>query len=166
MSLVLAIDPGPTHSAWVLVDPVGYKPLAFAKNENTSVRRTVRSADYDHLVIEEAISRRYSGRSVSDTAFEAGRFAECSSITSGPYFHLVSRSKVRGHICKGRGNDSKVIEGLICMFEPKIYYGWQAKNVSRRVMINQSKKGFFKGFKADIWQAFALAVTFINIEGV
>jgi hypothetical protein len=136
-------------------------PLKFKKTYNERVRKIIKKAAYDYLVIEECIARKWAGREISDTAFEAGRFAECASNRSLGFF-LISRSKVRGHLVGRKGKDSTIIEELIRQHEPELYFQWQAGKISRPKMIIETKKGFFKGFKGDVWQAYALAVTFIN----
>lgn len=41
MKPILAIDPGNIQSAFCLIDPDGYKPLDFAKQENEQIRKVV-----------------------------------------------------------------------------------------------------------------------------
>ena len=165
--ILLAIDPGPLESAYCYVTSDTYNVLAKGKLENEEIRSIVRHGAYDACVIEECIARKWAGREISDTAFESGRIAECANRTRCNGFTLISRSKVRGHITKEtRGGDAIMIQELICLFEPKIFYQWRSGQITRPKMIIEAKKGFFNGFKGDIWQAFALAVTFINTKGV
>lgn len=164
--IILAIDPGPKESAYCYVDSNGYKPLHTGKLFNEHLREIVEHGSFDQLVIEECIARKWAGREISDTAFEAGRFAECAHRKRCNGFHLISRSMVRGHLTtEKRGGDAIMIQELILLFEPKFYFQWVHEEISRPKMIIEAKKGFFKGFKGDIWQAFALAVTFINKRG-
>lgn len=166
MSIIMAVDPGPRESAWIRINSDGYKPIDMAKSDNSVVRSRMYRMSYDHLVydhlvIEECIARKYSGRDITDTAFEAGRIAQASLFDA---FTLISRSKVRGHTTKSnKGKDSTIIEALIQLFEPELYIRWHKKEISRPKMLIEAKKGFFKGFHSDIWQAFALGYTFINI---
>ena len=175
--IILAIDPGPKASAYCYVESKGYKPKHIGKVLNSELRDIVRNGVYEQLVIEECIARKWAGREISDTAFAAGRLAECSNVKPDiswklhrdfeDHFTLISRSKVRGHLTREKkGGDAIMIQELICLFEPKIFYQWRSGQITRPKMIIAAKKGFFKGFKGDIWQAFALAVTFINIKGV
>jgi len=163
--IVLAIDPGPRESAYVYVASGTYNVLDKGKFENEVVRKIILDGLHDRCVIEECIARKWAGRDISDTAFEAGRFAECSCVDSG--FTLISRSKVRGHLTtEKRGGDGIMIQELIKKFEPDIYSNWKSGEISHAKMIIEAKKGFFNGFKGDVWQALALAVTFIDIKGV
>jgi len=159
----MAIDPGPKESAWIKINmslEALYRPEMLGYSTNRVVRNLLKIEHYDRLVIEECIARKWAGRSISDTAFEAGRFAECS--TAG--FKLISRSAVRGHLSP-RGNDSTIINKMVQNFEPELYDDMSFGRITRPKMLIEAKKRFFVGFHDDIWQAFALGVTYIDKEG-
>ena len=66
----------------------------------------------------------------------------------------MPRLKVKQHICHdSRAKDSNIIQALVDRFA----YG--QRNRGKGI---KKEPGFFYGFKADIWQAFALAVTFFD----
>ena len=66
----------------------------------------------------------------------------------------MPRLEVKNHIChNGSAKDSNIIQALVDRFA----YG--EPNRGKGV---KASPGFFYGFKSDIWQAMALAVTFID----
>ena len=100
------------------------------------------------VVIEQV--RSYGmpvGATVFDTVFWSGRF--CQAWPNE--FHQMPRLKVKQHICHdSRAKDSNIIQALVDRFA----YGVRNKGKGTK-----PEPGFFYGFKKDIWQAFALAVT-------
>ena len=161
---ILSIDPGPVQSAYIRVYQDGLKHVEkdIIPNGRLIDSLNVNQFGQRLTVLEEPISRPGSGRDISDTAFETGRMAQAC----GDYL-LISRSRVRGHMCGKGGNDSKVIDALLERFEPDLWGMYKIGSMSRRQMLNQTKSpcdGFFYGFKADIWQAFALAVTYYDLK--
>ena len=73
MKPILAIDPGNIKSAFCLIDPVGYKPIEFAKQDNELVRRVVKlycaSKRCEHVVIE-MIGHYGTGMPAGQTVFD------------------------------------------------------------------------------------------------
>ncbi len=158
---ILAIDPGPQYSAFVTIAIDNCWPAEFGKLINEDIRAVVGSPGYGHLVIEECVAYGKCGREITDTAFEAGRMVGATTTTP---FTLLTRSRVRGHICKPwKGSDSKVIERLIYRFEYDIFAKWITGSLTRNKMILEAKEGWFSGFVADIWQAYALGVCYIDL---
>jgi hypothetical protein len=156
---ILAIDPGPKLSAFVEIDTGTCIPMECGKWQNVLLRELLTQADdYEMVVIEEIIARKWAGREVSDTAFEAGRLAQAAQ---GP-FQLISRSKVRGHWAPG-GNDSKVIHALIKRFQPVVYKMYEDEVIKKHGMFQIAKERWFKGFSEDIWQAYAVGTCYIDI---
>lgn len=149
----MAIDPGCTESAYVIWD--GKTILDKAKLDNRHFLQEIRSTRYHrvHYVAIEQI-RSYGmavGADVLDTVFWSGRFAEAFYVY--PLRHeLIPRRTVKMHLCHNNAaKDSNIIQALRDRFaygEPN--YGKGTKK----------EPGFFYGFAADIWQAFALAVTY------
>ena len=71
----------------------------------------------------------------------------------GSNVHYIPRREVRAHLCDNGGpkiTDSVITAALVDRFA----YG--QKNFGKGT---KKEPGFFYGFKKDIWQAFALAVT-------
>lgn len=164
---VIAIDPGNIESAWVVFekhsDP-GLLILACGKYKNEVLLDLLSDSVYDTAVIEEMVAYGRVGREVTDTAFWAGRFFQES------YKHhfllrevfLVNRSKVRGHF--GCRKDADIIEKLIERFCHELYAKFRSKELSRPKMISAAREEYFKAFKADIWQAFALGVCWYDLN--
>ena len=61
---ILAIDPGPTDSAYVIINDEDMKPVYLMKRPNEEVRDVIRNYKYDWLVVEEVIARKWAGREV------------------------------------------------------------------------------------------------------
>ena len=148
LNKIIAIDPGPVQSGWVVWD--GAHIYDFGIWENKTLLRLITSCEDDLEMVVEQV-RSYGmpvGASVFDTVFWSGRFCEAF----GEPFHLMPRLEVKKHICNnGSAKDSNIIQALVDRFA----YGQRNRGKGTK-----KENGFFYGFKADIWQAFALAVTF------
>jgi hypothetical protein len=89
------------------------------------------------------------GATVFETCVWIGRYLELF-IFQAPNIELVYRGDVKLHHCHNTGaKDSNVIQALIDRF---------ASGVRNRGKGTVADPGWFYGFKADIWQAYALAV--------
>jgi len=146
---VLAIDPGPVESAYVQWD--GENIEGFGLEDNEAMLDLVSSVGEapKNMVIEQV--RSYGmpvGATVFDTVFWTGRF--CQAWHGD--FWLVPRIEIKQHICHdSRAKDSNIRQALIDRFEPDL-------------KPRQRPKGILKGVKKDIWQAFALAVFFVDVR--
>ncbi|MFI5426084.1 hypothetical protein [Aeromicrobium sp. UC242_57] len=79
-----------------------------------------------------------------------GRFLEKATEWISPDVDLIKRNPVKVHHChSARAKDSNIIQALVDRFAPG------QKNHGKGT---KAEPGFFYGFKADIWQAMALAV--------
>jgi hypothetical protein len=150
VSTVLAIDPGPVESAYVLIDTRG-TPLSFAKVPNEALRDVLRfdrlGRMAHHVAIEMVASYGMPvGAEVFETCVWIGRFAETSVVDA----QLVYRRDVKLHHCQSaRAKDANITQALVDRFAPgQPNHGKGTK----------AAPGWFYGFKADIWQAYALAV--------
>ena len=150
---ILAIDPGPVQSAWVRWD--GCTIHGKGKEPNEQLIDWLRRYTAPNLLAIEQI--KSYGMAVSDTVFDtvfwSGRFAEAWS----PRKHIrVPRMDVKMHLCgSSRAKDGNIIQALCDRF---------ARGEPNRGKGTKSKPGFFYGFSADIWQAFALAVVVFDRE--
>ena len=148
---VIAIDPGTTQSAYVIWTGVALLGKDIVDNEEL-LRILSEWPDKPFPMVIEQI-RSYGmpiGASTIDTVFWSGRFWEAWSGER----YLMPRLEVKNHIChNGSAKDSNIIQALVDRFA----YG--EPNRGKGV---KASPGFFYGFKSDIWQAMALAVTFID----
>ncbi len=148
---LLAIDPGNQASAYCLVDVTTRRPLDFAKVPNQELRRLLLKESYGPSVIEMVASYGMAvGADVFETCVWIGRFAECIIRGSGMEPDLVKRHPVKVHLChSAKANDSNIRQALVDRFalgQPNHGKGTKAD------------PGWFFGFAADVWAAYALAV--------
>lgn len=156
---VLAIDPGNVYSAYVLVEVESlvekkYKILEKGKVENKEIFLLIDSMDllneqYD-LVIEMIASYGMAvGKTVFDTVFWIGRFYERSESENK---NLMFRKDIKMHLCNStRAKDANISQSLRDRFGEKG---------------TKKNPGYFYGFKADEWAAFAVFVTYVEMGSV
>jgi hypothetical protein len=155
---IFGVDPGLEKSAFVEVKH--YEPINCGIVDNESFVKNLCGAAIIGglraiMVIEIPICRKWSGAEVSNTAIWAGRF-----IQAWPYPVIqISRSKVRGLLGCHRGGDSMIRKTLIDRFDPDSF-----KKSKADVYVDNGSS-WFKGFKTDIWQAYAAAVAGLDDMG-
>ena len=147
---VLAIDPGNVYSAYVILNSK-YEILAKGKIENELLRAKISNSSSQYNVVAIEMIASY-GMSVGATVFETcvwiGRFMEAAMQKGKPVKRIV-RMKVKMNLChQAKAKDSNITQAL------KDRFG----EVGRK-----ATPGFFFGFKADIWQAMALGVTYLDM---
>jgi Holliday junction resolvasome RuvABC endonuclease subunit len=148
---VLAIDPGTVSSGYVIVDSDTFKILDSGKVCNGQMLTFVYDKDYDECVIE--MMQYYgkfmnAGQETFETCVWIGRFTEAArGVTSGKVMFLY-RTTIKTHITGlASSKDAQVRQCLIDRFGGKG---------------TKKDKGFFFGINADMFSAFALAVTHIE----
>jgi len=156
MTNILSIDPGSIESAFVIWD--GENILNYGKDENGEILYLLEKNNYDEVVIEQVRSYGMAvGASVFDTVWWSGRFYEavCWAKELDKIFPvMMPRMEVKMHLCHSpRAKDTNIIQALVDRFAP---------NEKNRGKGKKASPGFFYGFHSDIWQAFALAVTFYD----
>lgn len=153
---LLAIDPGPAASGWVIINADTCQPLAFDKTPNLELRDRLWTGaanviTADHAVIEMVASYGMAvGADVFETCVWIGRLHTAIECATGTEPTLVKRHPVKLHHChSARATDSNIRQALVDRFAPgQPNHGKGTK----------AAPGFFYGFKADVWQAYALAV--------
>lgn len=152
--MILAIDPGTIQSAYVVWDGVS-KPTDFGLIPNKEILNKIREKP-DMVVIEEIRSYGMAvGIEVFDTVFWSGRFAQEAELRCIPWGR-IPRQEIKTHLCNSaRAKDANVIQSLIDRF---------AYNVPSKGKGTKKEPGFFYGFKKDIWQAFAVAVAWVDLK--
>lgn len=154
---VLAIDPGNKESGIVLISP-DYKPLEKRKapNEYLLDEITANAGLFEEVAIEMVAAYGMSvGASVFETCVWIGRF-EQRLEDLGKKVTKIPRMAVKMNLCHAaKAKDTNITQALVDRFAP-----------GERNLGKGTKKdpGFFYGFKKDIWQAYALGVTYIDEE--
>jgi len=161
MERVIAIDPGPTESGLCVIDAQSYRPLYVAKVDNHNVTEQVEGfltgVKIDTVIemIGHYGTGMPAGKEVFDTCVWIGRFIE-QLLSSSDSVQTLPRTTVKLHLCgTTRAKDSNVTQALVDRFAPgEPNYGKGTKKAP----------SFFYGFSADMWQAYALAVTYLDMK--
>lgn len=145
---ILAIDPGPTESAYLLYEDG--RPIQFGKRDNSDVLRecSVAHPDVAILIIEQVAAMGMAvGAEVFETVFWSGRFAQAW----GGQWDRVKRHEVKIHLCGNmRAKDANIRASLIDRYGP-----------GKELAIGTKKKpGPLYGLSGDCWSALAIAVTY------
>ena len=153
--MILAIDPGNEESAYCVIEKDTYKPVEFGKISNEAL------LDYmfddlpdkvDTLVIEKVASYGMAvGATVFDTCIWTGRLIQFYLDFTSPYRQRVEyiyRKDEKLNLCGSmKAKDSNIRQALIDRFGE---------------VGTKKNKGFFYGFKKDIWAAFAVGCTYLD----
>lgn len=147
---ILAIDPGNVESAYVLMDSETYKPIEFGKVENNIMLDLIFDYVYDDFVIEMIQSYGMGvGKSVFDTCVWIGRFVQQASHFTDK-IEYIYRAEEKMNLCHSmKAKDSNIRQALIDRFGE---------------VGTKNKKGYFYGFKKDIWASYAVGVTYLDKE--
>lgn len=152
--MILAIDPGPVESAYVVLDEK-LKPVEFAKVKNELLLGFLygdrfRAHKVDKFAIEMIASYGMAvGKEVFDTCIWIGRFFEVISMDydNDPVF--IYRKDEKMNLCHSmKANDSNIRQALIDRFGP--------------VGVKKSP-GWFYGVSKDVWAAVAVGVTYYDM---
>ena len=152
---ILAIDPGDVQSGWCLME--GYKPVQFGKVPNEEMLYVVGqyAMGIDYLVIEMVASYGMAvGQNVFDTCVWIGRFLQKFTDCGGDTAAYIYRMDERMAICHdSKANDTNIRRALIDRF---------AEHDKQTGKGTKKNPDWFFGFRADIWMAYAVGVTFIE----
>lgn len=159
---VLAIDPGSEKSAFCLIADL--VPIAFDKVDNKDLLYRLREflpfnpEGPDRVVIERVASYGMAvGKEVFQTCEWIGRFTEAAERAGVPVDYIY-RQEEKLHICHdSRAKDGNIRRALIDRF---------AIHDLKNGKGTKSKPDFFYGFKADVWSAFAVGITYIETREV
>ena len=148
---IIAIDPGTTESGYVEWD--GESLANFGKEANGKILIGLRRSFpllTNSLVIEE-INPYTMGMTIRDTILWSGRFQEAWERGGGTVYYIPRREVIK-HLC-GAGSG---IGGPVVCAALRDRFAYNVRNYGKGT---KKEPGFFYGFKSDVWQAFALAVT-------
>lgn len=151
MSKVLAVDPGPTESAYALFEDDKF--LSAGKRPNKDILTTIyqRSPTYDRIVIEMvACYGMPVGREVFETCVWIGRFMQCAESEYGAT-ERIFRKDIKLHLCGSlRAKDANVRQAIIDL------YGGKAKAIGTK-----KNPGPLYGVKGDEWAAIGVGLTYM-----
>lgn len=153
--MILAIDPGNIESGIVLMEN-DLKILEAEKLDNKNILGRILScqyADVEHIAIEMVASYGMAvGATVFETCVWIGRFTEALLFTTGVEPQLIYRKDEKMNLCNSmKAKDSNIVQALIDRFAP---------NTTNKGKGTKKNPGWFYGFKKDIWQAYAVGVTY------
>jgi len=159
----LAIDPGNTESAYVLVGADDLKPWEFEKIENHRLlqyifdlrNRLTEGESIEAFVIERVASYGLAvGRDVFETCEWIGRFTQCIHSNYGREPDYIYRKEEKQIICGDlKAKDSNIRRALIDRF---------ARHDLKNGKGTKKNPDWFHGFHADCWAAFAVATTWAD----
>lgn len=162
--MILAIDPGNIESGVVLLDD-NLKPVEYGKwnNENVrqELRRNIKKYGYTlHIAIEMIASYGMAvGQSVFETCIWIGRFKEMAEQYNMNVTYIYRKDEKMNLCHSMKAKDSNIVQALIDRFAP---------NTPNKGKGRKKEPGWFYGFKKDIWQAYAVGVTYYDmyLEGL
>lgn len=153
MNKYLGIDPGNIQSAYVIVDE-SLKPIEFGKVFNEELLDKLYEIKHDMDFIAIEMIGHYgkgmpAGKTVFDTCIWIGRFLE--AVKDIDYVKFIMRSEEKISLCGTmKAKDSNIRQALIDRFAQ-----FDFKNGKG----TKNNRDWFYGFKADVWQAYAVIVT-------
>lgn len=149
---ILAIDPGSKDSAYVLIDD-DLKPAEFGKIDNQELLDKLYRFPRQHFALEMVASYGMAvGKDVFDTVFWIGRFWEKADF---PCKQLIYRKDEKMNLCHSmKAKDGNITQALVDRF---------ACGQSNHGKGTKKEKGFFYGFHSDIWQSFAVGITYHDL---
>ena len=154
--MILAIDPGTTQSAYVVWDGETISEFGLLENGELKDLFIWVSALCQTAVIEQVKSYGMPvGESIFETVYWSGRFTEALE-NWGVAVNRIPRLDVKMHLCHTtRAKDSNITQALVDRFAPGV------RNKGKGI---KADPGFFYGFRRDVWQAFAVAVTYHDLN--
>lgn len=160
--ILLAIDPGNKQSGYVLVEVIDGKidrVLDKGKVNNLVLLGLIEEReDITDVAIEMVASYGMAvGATVFDTCVWIGRFLQKAQNFTYADIRRIYRKDEKITICGSmKAKDSNIRQALVDIYAPgEDNYGKGTKE----------HPGFFYGFKSDIWQAFAVAHTYVEKYG-
>lgn len=159
--MILGIDPGNIESGLTLIDEITLKPSIATKLNNEEILAEIiyvlRSKKVNHVAIEMIASYGMPvGAEVFQTCVWIGRFIQIlkDKEYSGPIKYIY-RKEEKMNLCNSmKARDSNIIQALVDRFAP---------GIPNKGKGTKKNKGWFYGFKKDIWQSYAVAVTYHDL---
>lgn len=155
--VLMAIDPGTSESAFVVMDTEDYRIVDKGKVENDALMALVKTGYFDMMAIEwiqnygaRLIGGKVvggAGQSIFETCRFVGRIQQIS-LDMGSPVHLIYRTTIKAHITgKANSNDKQVRS---CLLDR---YGEKGTKL---------KPGKLYGFSNDMFSALAVATYWVD----
>lgn len=150
--MLLAIDPGNRESAYCILDVETRRPVQFGKLPNTELLTVIddERTPFASCCIEMVASYGMAvGADVFETCVWIGRFLQ-RLVDQAHEPQLVKRLPVKLHHChSAKATDANIRQALVDRF---------ALGQPNHGKGSKADPGWFHGFAADVWAAYALAV--------
>lgn len=165
---ILSIDPGNVASGWTLIDGDDLRPLYIGKQENELAYAAMVDA---YLELMERHSHQIDlyvgiemiasygmpvGAEVFDTCVWIGELKErLRNWSARKETRFIYRKSEKIVLCHSpRANDATIKQALVDRF---------ARGLPNYGKGTKKAPGWFYGFRADIWQAYAVGVTYADL---
>lgn len=158
-NMILAIDPGNIDSAYVVLGK-DLKPVEFGKVNNEILKDRLEKIyinyEIDYTIIEMVACYGMAvGKEVFETCVWIGRFHEVS-LRFSVDVKFIYRKDEKINLCNSmKAKDSNIRQALIDRF---------AKHDFKNGKGMKKNPDWFYGFKADIWAAYAVGVTYYDMH--
>ncbi len=160
MKKILAIDPGNTESAFVLMNPdytVSHSSAGKFGNEVLlKLAQDLSGISGGELTVVIEMVASYGmavGKEVFDTCVWIGRFAQ-AAMERGAKVDYVYRMQEKMALCHdSRAKDANIRQALIDRF---------ARFDKKSGKGTKTRPDTFYGFRADMWSAFAVGATWLD----
>lgn len=153
--MILAIDPGNIESAYVVIDD-NLKPVEFGKVENWILIGYMYGDRFTSLKVDKSTIEMVAcygmpvGKEVFETCVWIGRFYEVLNMELDIEPTFIYRKDEKINLCGTmKAKDSNIIQALKDRFGDKG---------------TKKNPGWFYGFSADVWQAYAVGVTYYDVK--
>ncbi len=155
--MILAIDPGNEESGYVILnDDLSISKKGKVDNEEILyIIEFFAWQDGKYIAIEMIASYGMAvGQSVFETCVWIGRFIQAAKKWDiNPQY--IYRKDEKMNLCNSmKAKDSNIVQALIDRFAP---------NTPNKGKGTKKEPGWFYGFKKDIWQAYAVGVTYYDM---
>lgn len=169
--MILAIDPGNIESGYVFLDD-NLKPVEHGKITNGELLRKIQKQEFiyseriwtepkeTNVAIEMIASYGMPvGQEVFETCVWIGKFKQALIdsfyVKDDEEIQYIYRKDEKMNLCHSmKANDATIKQALVDRFTPG------AKNYGKGT---KKEPGWFYGFKADIWAAYAVGVTYYDM---
>lgn len=158
--MILAIDPGNIDSGYAVIDRDTLRPIEAGKISNEELMRKINKLDFDGVINKVCIEMvacygMAVGASVFDTCVWIGRFKQAVLETYNIEPKYIYRKDEKLNLCHTmKAKDSNIVQALIDRFAP--FTPNKGKGTKK-------SPGWFYGFKKDIWQAYAVGITYYDM---